>query len=112
MNQSDQKASYTTLVGPFFLAGAFRVNPCPLVVAPSTTYKSCIAFLNINSDPIVSRFFALYRLFEIFCKSEKRNVQIGSSASKSSLFISASLLSLRLCGERTRAITSFQTIPR
>ena len=35
------------------------------------TYKSCTAYLGINFDPIVPRFFALYRETEIFCKSER-----------------------------------------
>src|SRR5688500_14143546 len=33
------------------------------------TYKSCTAISDTSCDPIVSQFFALYRLFKIFCKS-------------------------------------------
>jgi hypothetical protein len=40
------------------------------------TYKSCIASLDPISDPIVPRFFALYRQIEILCKSKTAPIAV------------------------------------
>jgi len=51
-------------------------HPCEFVV-PQKTYKRCTASQHPISDPIVSRFFALYRQTKNFSKSRKPTLNLS-----------------------------------
>ena len=72
---SSREVSILPCLMPHFVSGRgdlTRIHAVKLALPHlrQKTYVDCIAFGSIDSDPIVSQFFALYRLFEIFYKSK------------------------------------------